>query len=170
MRLLATLDHVLLQSVARLVRRGERAARVCSGPGAAAEARAKSLLLRALAPKQLQEFARSGYFTVEVAGRGRFVILPDAMFNVLEMATGDCYCAVPATGVPIADLMLAQKLLLESDPDQFFRAANCRHEVIVGLTDDELLPEQILCARKASCNARVRWSEVSMIPYRGYLP
>lgn len=135
-----------------------------------AEARAKSLLLRVLTPRQREEFARSGYFAVEVVGRGRFVILPDAMFNVLEMATGDCYCAVPATGVPIADLMLAQKLLLESDPDQFFRVANCRREVVVGLMEDEPLPEQVLRARRAPRDARVRWSEVSMIPYRGYLP
>jgi hypothetical protein len=168
MRLLTTLDHSLLQTIARLVGRGERPGR--SGRGAAAEARAKSLLLGVLTPKQREDFTRSGYFTVEVAGRGNFVILPDAMFNVLEPATGDCYCAVPATGVPIADLMLAQKLLLESDPDQFFRTANCRHEVVVGRMDDELLPEQVLRARKASPDARVRWSEVSMIPYRGYLP
>ena len=167
---MATLGNGLLQLIGRLAGRGERAARVSSGLNAAAEARAKSLLLRLLTPKQKEEFTCRGYFTVEVARRGRFVILPDAMFNVLEMATGDCYCAVPATGVPIADLMLAQKLLLESDPDQFFRKANCRHEVVVGLRDDGPLPEQVLRARKAIPDARVRCSDVSMIPYWGYLP
>jgi hypothetical protein len=164
------MGHGLLGPIARLARGGDRAARVCSGPGAVAEARAKSLLLSVLTSKQREDFTRSGYFAVEVAGRGKFVILPDAMFNVLEMATGDCYCAVPVVGVPVADLMLAQKLLLESDPDQFFRAANCRHEVVVGLMEDEHLPEQVLRVRKASPDARVRWSEVSMIPSRGYLP
>jgi hypothetical protein len=48
--------------------------------------------------------------------------------------------------------------------------ANCRHEVVAGLMDDGLLPEQVLRARKASSAARVRWSEVPVIPYRGYLP
>ena len=82
MRLLATLGHGLLQSIARLARGGERAAQVCSDPGAAAETRANSLLLRVLTPRQREEFARSGYFAVEVAGRGKFVILPHAMFNI----------------------------------------------------------------------------------------
>ena len=164
------LGHKLLQSIARLARGRERAARVCSSHGSAAEARARSLLLRMLTPRQQEEFARTGYFTVEPTGRGRFVILPNAMFNVLEMVTGDCYCAVTATGVPIADLMLAQKLLLETDPDQFFRVANCRHEEAVGLMDNEHLPEQILRARKRLPVARIRWSQISMIPHQGYLP
>jgi uncharacterized protein (DUF2461 family) len=92
------------------------------------------------------------------------------MLNVLEMATGNCYCAVPVFGVPMADLMLALKLLLESDPDQFFRVANRRREMVVGLMEDELLIERVLRAREASPDARVRWPQVSMIPYRGYLP
>lgn len=126
--------------------------------------------MRLLTPKQQEDFSRFGYFTVEVPRRGKFVILPDAMFNVLDMATGNCYCAVPATGVPMADLMLAQKLLLESDPDQFFRVANCRPEVAVGLRDDDPLPERVLRARRPFPNARVRCAEVSMIPHWGYLP
>lgn len=129
-----------------------------------------NLLLRLLTPEQREEFVSFGYFTVAVARRGKFVILPDAMFNVLDMVTGNCYCAIPATGVPIADLMLAQKLLLESDPDQFFRAANVRPEVVVGLRDDEPLPERVLRARRVFPNPRVRCSEVSMIPHWSSLP
>lgn len=98
------------------------------------------------------------------------MIPPGAMFNVFEIATGHCYCAVPVTGVPIADLMLAQKLLLESDPAPFFLVANRRHEIVVGLLDDDFLAERVLRGRKAFPDARVRWSEVSMIPYLGYLP
>jgi hypothetical protein len=83
------------------------------------------LLLEVLSPAQKTEFQRYGYFAVEVAERGRFLILPSTLFNVLHVATGRSYCAVPRGEAPLADLMLAQKLLLEHDPDQFFRVADC---------------------------------------------
>jgi hypothetical protein len=54
-----------------------------------ADARARELLLRMLTPAQRDEFQSHGYFAVEVAGRGRFCILPSTMFNVIHMETGD---------------------------------------------------------------------------------
>ncbi len=173
-RPIATLLRAFFRSIARYhdSHTGEswRAAPVPCEPGAVAEACANKLLLRVLTPQQRQEIERNGYFAVEVAGRGKFVILASAMFNVLHITTGLCYCAVPRTAVPMADLMLAQKLLLENDPDQFFKVANCRHELVVGLTDERLLPGQVLRARNTPRNPRVRCSEISMIPHEGHLP
>ena len=98
------------------------------GLHSAAEARATHLLIRLLAPAQRQEYLRYGYFTVDAPGWGRFQILSRSVFNVLSMETGLAYCAAPSTPVPIPDLMLAQKLLLERDPAAFFRVANQRRQ------------------------------------------
>jgi hypothetical protein len=135
-----------------------------------AEARATALLLRMLTPAQRKEFEGHGHFTVEVAGRGRFCILPSNFFNVLHIETGDCYCAVPKTHFPLPDLMLCQKLLLENNPEQFFQVANRRRELITGLVDERLLPERVLRARSRPGRSRVRWSEISMLPYQDHAP
>lgn len=135
-----------------------------------AEARARELLLRILSPAQRTEFRRGGYFVVEVAKRGRFLILPSALFNVLHVATGRSYCAVPRGQTPLADLMLAQKLLLEHDPEQFFRVANQRCELIPGGADERLLACRVLLARRGPPGSRVRCSEIPMIPHENRLP
>jgi hypothetical protein len=98
----------------------------------AAEARARTLLLRMLAPAQREELERRDCFTVSVPGRGRFAILPRRTLNVLNLDSGECYCCITATEVPLWDLMLAQKLMLENDPDQFFAVANCPSEFLFG--------------------------------------
>jgi hypothetical protein len=98
----------------------------------ASEARARSLLCRTLSASQLQELETYGYFAVEVPGRGRFCILPRTAFNVFHPQTGNLYCCNTAGFVPLSDLMLAQKLLLENDPDRFFAVANCRPELFAG--------------------------------------
>jgi hypothetical protein len=69
---------------------------------------------------------RLGYFTVEVMGRGRFRILPTTPFNVMHVETGSQYCVVTESKVPLWDLMLSQKLFLESDATGFFTVANLR--------------------------------------------
>jgi hypothetical protein len=99
-------------------------------PLAAAERRARDLLLRVLTAKQRREFELCGYFTVEAPGRGRFCILPWRSLNVVEPRTGDCYCGMPEGRLPVYDLMLSQKLLLENDPQHFFSVAN-RHPSLV---------------------------------------
>jgi len=93
-----------------------------------AEARAMQLLVRVLRLGQLHDYLRYGYFTVDAPGWGRFQILSRSVFNVVSMESGLAYCAAPDTLVPIPDLMLAQKLLLENDPDRFFRVANQRRQ------------------------------------------
>jgi hypothetical protein len=98
----------------------------------AAEARAHALLLRLLSPVQREEFERRNCLTVTVPGRGRFAILPRRTLNVLNLDSGECYCCITASEVPLSDLMLAQKLLLEHDPEQFFAVANCPSEFLFG--------------------------------------
>jgi hypothetical protein len=98
------------------------------GKGPTPDARARQLLLRVLNPVQRDEFSRYGYFTVDAVGWGRFRVLSRTTFNVLNTGTGLAFCAGPDIPVPLADLMLAQKLILENDPGRFFRVANHRRE------------------------------------------
>lgn len=129
-----------------------------------AEVRARQLLLRLLTSAQREDFRLRGYFAVQVARRGRFWILPSTIFNVLHAETGACYCAAPRAEIPLSDLMLAQKLLLENNPEAFFAVANRRAELIPGLVDGRLCPDRVMQARRISSRPRVRCSEVSMIP------
>ena len=107
---------------------------------------------------------------MQVTGRGKFWILPSTFFNVLDAETGNCYCAGPRTEVPLSDLMLAQKLLLENDPEAFFSVANRRAELIPGLVDAQLRPDRVMRARNSPPPCRVRCSEVSMIPHANRFP
>ena len=131
----------------------------------AAETRGRALLLRLLDPSQRRDFERHGYFSVQVAGRGTFWILPSTFFNVLHAETGDCYCAVPRAEVPLSDLMLGQKLLLEHEPKAFFRIANRRAELTPDPSDPESGPDRVMQKRNMPPPDRIRWSEVSMIPH-----
>jgi len=58
--------------------------------------------------------------------RNAFCVLPREVFNVLDLWTGDLYCCTPGAILPLSDVMLTQKLLLENDPQQFFSLANRR--------------------------------------------
>ena len=131
----------------------------------AAEVRARQLLVRLLTPQQREDFKLHGYFAVQVARRGKFWILPSSIFNVLNAETGACYCAAPRAEVPLSDLMLAQKLLLENDPEAFFSVANRRAELMPGLVDERLSPDRVMQARRGPARSRIRCSELSMIPH-----
>ncbi len=130
-----TLPQSIRNGIQRLLSDGEGApddAGVASMeallPRTPAEIRARQLLIRVLSPSQREEFGRHGYFTVQVPGWGTFRVLPRTTFNVVDTQTGICYCAVPEISVPLLDLMLAQKLILENDPERFFRVAHSRRE------------------------------------------
>ena len=105
----------------------------------ASELRARRLLCRMLSIEQRRELQAHGCFTVKVKGRGRFCVLPRSTFNVLSLETGAAYCCNVEAFVPISDLMLAQKLLLENDAERFFSVANRRSEVCAGSWEEELL-------------------------------
>jgi len=124
-----------------------------------AELRARNLLLRMLTPGQRAEFERREAFTVQVPSRGRFAILPRRTLNVLDLETGECYCCVTATDVPLFDLMLTQKLLLEHDPEQFFAAANCPTEFLFGASPRSMRRQ------RGGTPVRVRASTLSALPY-----
>jgi hypothetical protein len=93
----------------------------------AAGRRAEVLLRDALSPKQLKELNRRGYFHVVVGDR-RFRITRGRSHNIKEVdARGRILrtlCAHPVEQVPDADTMLAQKLWLESLPEEFIKIAN----------------------------------------------
>jgi hypothetical protein len=124
-----------------------------------AELRARNLLVRMLTSAQRAEFERREAFTVEVPGRGRFAILPRRTLNVLDMESGECYCCVTVTDVPLFDLMLTQKLLLEHDPEKFFAAANCPSEFLFGPSPRSMRRQ------RGGAPARVSASSLSALPY-----
>jgi hypothetical protein len=151
-----------------------RGRQVCASPprhDPAADRRAQALLLRMLSRDQCAQWEAHGFFQVDVAGRGTFRILPRATFNVVQVTTGECYCGVCPTPIPIPDLMLAQKLLLELAPERFFAIAN-------RATTGEFVTQGVdvsARARDAAGRAdrgesRVRCSMVSMLPHASYIP
>lgn len=119
------------------------------------EARARRLLTRLLSAQQLQELDKHGCFTVRVPERGTFCILPRSTFNVIHLQTGNLYCCTTEAFVPLSDLMLAQKLLLETDPDRFFAAANCRPETFAG--PQEQLLRRVLGGETPERTQRTVW-------------
>lgn len=90
----------------------------------AAESRARHLLISLLNARQRADFQSYGYFVVTMHTGRIFCVLPRFVFNVVDLCSGDRYCCMPEVDIPLADLMLAQKLLLESDPETFFAVAN----------------------------------------------
>lgn len=88
--------------------------------------KAKETLMDCLDERQKRDFAAFGCFTVSVKNgpfEGRYRINTDRSFSVMQLETNDQYC-VTAYEVPIYDQMLAVKLLLENEPEAFFRKAN----------------------------------------------
>jgi len=90
----------------------------------AAAERAEKLLESCLTSEQRGQLAKHGWFTV-VARSGRvYQIKRGRARNVIEMRTGRTYCCHPIDNVPDADTMLAQKMMLEVEEDEFLRMAN----------------------------------------------
>ena len=137
----------------------------------AADRRARALLSRLLSREQCTQWETQGFFQVDVAGRGTFRILPRATFNVVQVASGECYCGVSPTPIPVPDLMLAQKLLLELAPERFFAVAN-RATTCEFLTPgvDVSALAQDAAGRADRRESRVRCSMVSMLPHSSYIP
>lgn len=102
------------------------------------EMRARRLLRRMLSEQQQRELQTHDCFTVDVRGRGRFCILPRSTFNVFHIQTGNLYCCNTEAFLPLSDLMLVQKLLLETDPDRFFAVANCKPEIFAGPLEQQM--------------------------------
>ncbi len=90
-------------------------------------ARAESLLLSALTPDQTKDFRKTSEFTViSKDGKRTYRITYGIAGNVILIEKGKPvarYCIHP-TGIPTEDVMLAQKLMLETDEESFLRIAN----------------------------------------------
>ncbi|MCK1665555.1 hypothetical protein [Bradyrhizobium sp. 153] len=89
------------------------------GADATPEGRSLRLLRKWLSPRQREQFARKGYF--EVIGsdsQKRYRIYVGASVNVCEMDERghlrEGLCFMPIGALPIGDVMLAQKIALET--------------------------------------------------------
>jgi len=93
----------------------------------AAKIRAEELLLITLTPEQREQYAKHGYFETEVNDR-RFRIRGHSYSgNVEELRAGKIiasYCCHLTGDQPVADHLIAQKLMIESRLEEFLRLAN----------------------------------------------
>lgn len=122
----ATLHPALRAAFAReLVWRAEADAQRMAD--AEAEARARKLLEEHLTSTQLTEWRETGVFHVELRDGRQFRFLKRYGHNVVLVEGGLCtveYCIISTMRIPLCDQILAQKILLEAMPDEFFRIAN----------------------------------------------
>lgn len=90
----------------------------------AAGERAERLLVACLSSQQRGQLQAQGWFTVQGRSGRVFQIRRGRVRNVVEIATRRTYCCHPVDGVPDADTMLCQKLMIETQEDEFLRLAN----------------------------------------------
>jgi hypothetical protein len=100
-------------------RKATRVLFVMHGAEATPEGRSLLLLRRWLSPSQREQFAKKGYFEVVGNATGKlYRIYPGTSVNVCEVdKTGRSkggLCFTPVEMLPIGDVMLAQKIALET--------------------------------------------------------
>lgn len=93
-----------------------------------AGSRAFQLLFRCLPRDQAERLGEQGHFDVQGSQGGWYRIREGQYRNVLRLNRG-CFpveqlCLHPVDWCPNADVMLAQRLLLQTDEGQFLRQAN----------------------------------------------
>jgi hypothetical protein len=108
--LLSCLAIPIRRSWAALVRR--RRARL----------RAEALLWAWLSPAQRQQYRARRWFEVSTASGRRYRVMRGGV--VRRDPRGSAYCIEATSPVPIADEMLANKLLLETDERRFLATAH----------------------------------------------
>jgi hypothetical protein len=95
-------------------------------PNEAAVAKARDLLERALTPEQRRDLFAKGYFYVK-GKRFNYRIREGHSGNVDALDSRGCvisrFCAHPLGRVPVYDVMLAQKLWIETDESMFLKKA-----------------------------------------------
>jgi hypothetical protein len=96
----------------------------------AADDRAYALLKEWLSPEQLALFERKGYFEVRGSHSGRrYRIRCSRQMNIDQLnakgARVVVWCFGPAGDLPVGDIMLAQKIALETDEGGALAAASC---------------------------------------------
>ena len=92
-----------------------------------AKSRSYELLRSWLSPLQLMQLEYDGRFEVRGSDGGRYVISDGSRyFNVREKNKDAWHCFVPAGSLPPGDIMLAQKIALETDEEAAITCANHR--------------------------------------------
>ena len=87
-----------------------------------ARLRAEALLWAWLSPAQRQQYRRRRWFEVTTASGRRYRILRGGVVRLHPRGSG--YCIEATSPVPVADEMLANKLLLETDERRFLATAH----------------------------------------------
>jgi hypothetical protein len=87
-----------------------------------ARQRAEALLLAWLSPRQRAQYRTSGRFEVTTAAGHHYLVCPGGV--VRRDPRGWAYCIEATTPVPVADELLAFKLLLETDEPRFLAIAH----------------------------------------------
>jgi hypothetical protein len=87
-----------------------------------ARQRAEELLLAWLSPEQRAQYRASGRFQVTTAAGHRYQVCPGGVVRLDPR--GWAYCIEATTSVPVADELLAFKLLLETDERRFLATAH----------------------------------------------
>src|SRR6266496_151744 len=100
-----------------------------SAPDRQGQGRGLRLLVSNFSPAQREQFARYGYFDVIGGDTGtRYRIRNGRTLNVAQLnGSGGCVCLLcfePQGGLPVADVMLAQKIALELCESEAIRLAN----------------------------------------------
>lgn len=98
-----------------------------------AKQKARQLLMRNLDAGQLKSFENDGSFRVTAKDGKVYTVKTARSFNVVA-EDGTKYCG-QLVETPIEDQMLAQKLLLEHEPEKFFKNANVSPAIAQNMTD-----------------------------------
>jgi hypothetical protein len=87
-----------------------------------ARLRAEALLWAWLSPAQRQQYRARRWFEVTTTSGRRYRILRGGVVRIDPPGSG--YCIEATSPVPVADEMLANKLLLETDERRFLATAH----------------------------------------------
>ena len=94
-----------------------------------AEQKARALLRRWLSPAQLEQYEKKGHFEVVGSDSGkRYRIHRHAQMNIKEL--DECslrvavWCSLPEGALAVSDIMLAQKIALETNERMALAIAN----------------------------------------------
>jgi hypothetical protein len=87
-----------------------------------ARLRAEALLWAWLSPAQRSQYRRRRWFEVTTASGRRYRVLRGLVVRLGPRGSG--YCIEATSPVPVADEMLANKLLLETDERRFLATAH----------------------------------------------
>ena len=87
-----------------------------------ARLRAEALLWAWLSPAQRQQYRARRWFEVTTTSGRRYRVLPGGVVRLHPRGSG--FCIEATSPVPVADEMLANKLLLETDERRFLATAH----------------------------------------------